>query len=286
MSIHRTVMINADDFGLCEGVNRGVLRAHREGILTSATLMTTMPAAKEAVQIAKDCPTLGVGIHLNLTEGKPLTAADNIPLLVDAEGYFKHSPASLSLLSLTHSDARKAIYTELLAQVLWAIDHGITPTHLDSHKHIHCFPTLYAITCRVAKQLNIRAIRCPFEPRAIAFPPFPAVDFSCRKRARTLRLLTGINRLQAPAFLRNQTLLGVAHTGNINYAFLQAAWQYNSLGTVEIMTHPGYLQGLDKTKTRLYEQREGELEALCDKRIVKLFKSQEIQLIHYGQLAN
>jgi hopanoid biosynthesis associated protein HpnK len=280
----RQVIINADDFGLCDGVNRGILKAHRQGVLTSATLMANMPGAEQAVQIAKDNPSLGVGVHLTLTEGQALTPAAQIPSLADAKGQFLYRGEKLAMLSIIRPDIRKAIYRELNAQVRWVLDHGIKPTHLDSHKHIHCFPPLYTLVCRIAKQYQISAIRRPFEPKNVGFAPWPQTDSAGRKRAGILRILTRINRLQNPAYIRNQALFGIAHTGAIDFSFLEAVCRYNTTSPVEIMTHPGFCESLDRAKTRLIEQRESELESLCDSRVKDLFRQENIELTHYGSI--
>lgn len=280
----RQIIINADDFGLCESVNRGILKAHREGVLTSATLMANMPAALQAVQIAKDTPSLGVGVHLTLTEGKALSPPDQIPSLVNPDGIFRYSGEKLAIRCLVSSELRQAVQKELNTQIQWAFDKGIKPTHLDSHKHIHCFPPLYAIVCRLAGEYRISAIRWPFEPKNISFSPWPQTDRDGKKRARTLRILSRINHIQNTNYIRNNTLLGIAHTGVIDFAFFQAACRYNTTSPVEIMTHPGFCEGLDRTKTRLVEQRENELETLCDSRVKDLFNNEDIELKHYGTI--
>ncbi len=155
----RRIIINADDFGLCEGVNKAVVQAHTNGILTSATIMTNMPAAEEAVEIAKHTPTLGVGVHLNLTEGSPISKEATVKPLLDAQGQFAVPFSKLPMLSIRSSKVRQAIRTELAAQIQWVIERGIKPTHLDSHKHIHSFPVIFSIVCKLARQFGITAIR-------------------------------------------------------------------------------------------------------------------------------
>ncbi|MHC4086870.1 MAG: carbohydrate deacetylase, partial [Planctomycetota bacterium] len=164
----RRIIINADDFGLCDGINEAVARAHSDGILTSATIMVNMPAAEKAVKIAKKLPSLGVGVHLNLTEGWPISKDPCISRLLDSDGQFAHSPFKLSLLSLAGNKIREAIRTELAAQIQWVIDHGLKPTHLDSHNHIHSFPALFSIVCQSARSFQIPAIRWTFEPKELS----------------------------------------------------------------------------------------------------------------------
>ena len=280
---HRLI-INADDFGLCESVNKGIVEAHTKGILTSTTIMTNMPAADQAVELAKNLPTLGVGVHLNLTSGKPVCQDAIMNYLLDAEGNFSLSPGKLALASLITGKVRTAIETELASQIQWLIDKDIKPTHLDSHKHIHSFPSIFPIVCRLAKRFGIPAIRYTFEPKQLCQLPWPVTDRESRKRASLVRTMAKINRRQNPAFFKTDALLGVAHVGTINAAFMRAVSLYNTASTAELMTHPGYTYDLDATRTRLVKQREVELEALCSEKTKQYFKNAGIKLIHYGQL--
>ncbi|MGD0596005.1 MAG: ChbG/HpnK family deacetylase [Sedimentisphaerales bacterium] len=282
--MERRLIINADDFGLCESVNKGIVEAHTEGVLISTTIMVNMPAAEQAVDLAKNLPSLGVGVHLNLTAGKPLCQDNTVKLILDSQGHFALSPGKLALTSLITGKARAAIETELAFQIQWLIDKGIKPTHLDSHKHIHSFPTIFPIVCRLAKRFGIPAIRYTFEPKQVSQLPWPATDRESRKRASLVRTMAKINHWQNPSFFKTDALLGVNHVGKINTVFMRAVSLYNTASTAELMTHPGYTYDLDVTRTRLVKQREVELEALCSEKTKKFFKDAGIKLIHYGQL--
>ncbi|MHC4623688.1 MAG: carbohydrate deacetylase [Planctomycetota bacterium] len=280
----RTIVINADDFGLCEGVNKAVAQAHTDGVLTSATIMANMPAAAEAVEIAKKMPTLGVGVHLNLTDGQPLSQRDAARPLLDAAGRFACSPAKLAFLSLAGPKSRNAIRTELAAQIQWLIDRGIKPTHLDSHKHFHAFPVLFSIVCQLAGRLGIPAIRFAREPVEASRIPWPLPAERGKSRAAYVRAMANINRLQNSDFLKTDALLGIAHVGRIDVNFFRAVALYNSQRTAEVMTHPGFIDGLDPKSTGLLGQRKVELDALCDQRTRRFFQDAGIKLVHYGQL--
>jgi hopanoid biosynthesis associated protein HpnK len=280
----RRIIINADDFGLCDGVNKAVAQAHSEGILTSATIMTNMPASDEAVEIAKELPTLGVGVHLNLTEGKPVSKDTCINRLLNADAQFAYSPLILSFMSLARHEIRKAIRTELAAQIQWVIDRGLKPTHLDSHKHIHAFPALFSVICQLARRFGIPAIRWTFEPKELSRIPWPLTSEDGRARALKVRIMAKINRLQNRDFLKNDALLGIAHTGKIDVNFFKAVALYNSAKTAEVMTHPGFVDGLNPEKTRLIHQRKIELDALCGEKTKQYLEDAGIELVHYGQL--
>jgi len=280
----RRIVINADDFGLCEGVNKAVLKAYTDGVLTSTTIMVNMPAAEEAVEIAKKLPTLSVGVHLNLTEGKPVSKDACVECLLDADGNFTYSPAKLSVLSIARGKIRGAIAAEFAAQIQWVIDRGLAPTHLDSHKHIHSFPVIFSIVCQLAKRFEIPAIRFTFEPKQLCQRPWPLPSEGGKKRAAKVRAMAKINRFQNPDFLKTDAFFGIAHTGKIDVSFFKALALYSSAQTAEVMTHPGFIDGLDPTETRLVRQRQTELEALCSERTKQYFKDAGIKLVHYGEL--
>ena len=156
------LIVNADDFGISEGVNNGIVEAHRRGILTSTTAMANMPAFDHAVQLWRETPELGVGVHLNLTSGTSLLPPSQIPDLVRPDGRFHTLSFMLRQLTLGRLDEGQ-IEVELRAQVERVISAGIQPTHVDSHHHVHMHPRLQPIVVEVAQRYGIRALRSTFE---------------------------------------------------------------------------------------------------------------------------
>jgi predicted glycoside hydrolase/deacetylase ChbG (UPF0249 family) len=156
------LIVNADDFGISEGVNRGIAEAHRRGIVTSTTIMANMPAFDHAIQIARGLPGLGVGVHLNITSGYPILSSSQIPRLVGPAGWFHPLSIVLRQLTLGLPDSAQ-IEAELGAQVERVMAAGITPTHLDSHHHVHVHPALQPIVIRLARRYGVRAIRSTAE---------------------------------------------------------------------------------------------------------------------------
>ena len=280
----KRLVINADDFGLCDGVNKAVAQAHTDGVLTSTTIMANMPAAKEAVKIAKEMPGLGVGVHLNLTEGSAVSKDQSVRCMLNITGQFAYSPAKLSFLSVTGAKIRNAIRTELAAQIQWVIDNGIKPTHLDSHKHIHIFPAIFSIVCELARRFEIAAVRWSFEPKELMRMPWPLPSEGGRKRAKLIRTMAGINRLQNSKLLKTDALLGVAHMGKIDVNFFKAVALYNPAATAELMTHPALADDSDQNQARLLYKRKAEFDALCSERTKQYLEDGSIELVHYGQL--
>jgi len=280
----KRIIINADDFGLCDGINKAVEQAHTDGVLTSTTIMANMPAAEEAVKIAKKLPNLGVGVHLNLFEGRPISKDSLVECLLDAHGRFALSRFKLSILSMCMHKIRNALRTELSAQIQWVIDRGLAPTHLDSHRHIHSFPAMFPIVCELAGRFKIPAIRFPFEPIAVSQMPWPLTSKDGRKRAHKARRRAKINRIQNSDFLKTDALLGIAHMGRIDVNFFKAVTLYNSAATAEVMTHPALADAAGTGQNKLLHQPKIELEALCSKRTKQYFKDAGIKLVHYGNL--
>ncbi len=280
----KRIIINADDFGLCEPVNNAVAEAHTEGVLTSATIMANMPAAGEAVKIAKRLPGLGVGVHLNLSEGPPVSKDSGIACLLNSDGEFTLSAFKLSVLSIGGHKIRNAIRTELAAQIQWVLDKGLTPTHLDSHNHIHSLPPIFPIVCELARRFEIAAVRYTFEPKDLCRMPWPLPGERGRQRASGARIMAKINRIQDSRFLKTDALLGIAHKGKIDVSFFKAVTLYGSAQIAEVMTHPGLADTAGPHETKLQHQQRLELEALCSERTKQYFEDVGIKLVHYGNL--
>ncbi len=280
--MEKYVIINADDFGMRKEVNEAVRKAHTEGVLTSASIMINMGAAEEAVAMAKELPGLGVGVHLNLSKARPICKKPTVKCLLSRDGEFGLSKLKLFVLSIYSDEVRRAALAELGAQIQWLVDRGIQPTHLDSHYHIHSFPGLFSIVCRLASRFKIGAIRWVYEPGQVSGKPWPMSSDAGKGKARFYRALASINRFQNKDFLKNGAFLGIAHSGRIDVNFFKAAALYNYAAVTEVMTHPAVNSDAFDSQTGL--QREAELKGLCDDRAKRQFSESGIKLVHYGQL--
>lgn len=278
----RKMIINADDFGLCAGVNRAVMQAHTQGVLTSATIMANMPGFDEAVEMAGKIGNLGIGVHLNVVEGKPVSTNSLISRLVDDDGRFKYKPGKLAIKCMLGQDNLKAVEIELSAQIEKVINSGIKPTHLDSHKHFHCFWQIYKIVCRLAEKYGIGAIRWPWEPETVCSKGWPKVERKDKIRAMLVRNMALQCQKADSRFIKTDIFFGLAHTGKIDNNFWKEVAETQYAGIAEVMTHPGYAQGLENT--RLVKERENELKWLCDSATKQMLKNAEIELVNYGNL--
>lgn len=152
------LITNSDDFGLTSSITDAIIDCHLNGIMTSTTIMANMDGTDYAIKKAKEIPTLGVGIHFNLTEGKPLSELYKIPDLVDENGSFKkNSEQRVNLIFGKHK--QKQVEIELENQLAYLLDNGLIPTHFDSHHHITGTPIAFEASIRIAKKYKINKAR-------------------------------------------------------------------------------------------------------------------------------
>lgn len=276
------LIVNADDFGQTRGINAGIIRAHREGILTSATLMANGPAFENAVQLARKNPDLGVGVHLNLVEGRPLSPPGEVASLLDSNGAFVSKYRLIGryiFRGLQLAELRK----ELAAQIKRVTDCGIVPTHVDSHKHIHAFPPFFRVVLKVLRDFGIGAVRLPLDrfrlrnalacPRGL--PRTIALNAASHCSRRILRASSSITTTDHFA--------GTLRTGQVNGDWLSEFIRRLPTGTTELMVHPGQCDDeLQNTSTRLTAERETELHGLTQPGVALAVKTTGVQLAHYG----
>jgi len=251
----KRLIINADDFGFTSDVNAGIVYAHREGVLTSTTLMANGNAFDDAVRLSRETPTLDIGCHLVLVQGRSLLTGRPLP-----EG-----PRDLLFML-----ARRQIdvYAELRAQMEAIVSAGIHPTHLDSHKHTHIVPGIFLQAVRLAREFSVPYVRLPFDET------LPLGRMPCAFAGRYYRRIASAGGVQM-----TDHFLGFRLTGSLDERTLAAALQSVREGATELMCHPGYLgPELARATTRLKESRVRELEALTSARIRELIAAKEIQL--------
>ena len=267
MTPPRRLVVNGDDFGLTPGINAGIADAHRYGILTSASMFANAPATAEALAIARQTPTLGVGCHLALVDAEPLSPPSAIPTLV-RDGRFRPTWASFAAALLAGRVSLREIERELSAQIDRIRSSGVELSHLDAHKHVHACPPLFSVVARLAGRFGIRRVRVPWERPATALVWRHAGQAGARRQAlenaalapwalRDQRLLASHGLPPAPRFL------GRVLTGLFTAASLHTLVAAVLPGTSELMLHPGYTDAaLDRVRTRLREERTREVELL------------------------
>ena len=289
----RNLIVNADDLGWTQGVNRGIAEAHRNGIVTSTSLLANGCAFEEGVQSALQSPRLGVGVHLNLSDGKPLAPARQVKSLLDENGNFSGGPETLLFrLTAKSLDARE-VELEWNAQIEKVRAAGIRPTHLDGHKHVQMLPGLFAVALRLAKKHGIEAVRVSHEAsslRAALNSGGEQAGLMLKQgvQARGLKLLARDARKMAEraGIAAADYFCGIAQTGVLTKKGIQQMLASLPEGTTELMCHPGYADAeLEKSATRLQKSRQTELEILTDKEIRKSIAALGIRLINYGEIS-
>ncbi len=159
MRSNRVVIVNSDDFGISNSVNDAIQRAFEMGCISSTTMMASRPGFGDAVERANTSPILknAIGLHMNLTEGAPLTEPIKKCPKFFADGQFAYNRQK-ALFSLS-ADEKKAVYIEIKAQLQRLIDNHIVPTHLDSHHHVHTEFAIINVYLQVAREFGIRKVR-------------------------------------------------------------------------------------------------------------------------------
>ena len=155
----RRLVVNADDFGRSHSINHAVIRAHREGILTSASLMVNEPDCAEAVALARENPRLGIGLHLTLLMGHSALPPQKIPGLVNDHGEFSNNPVGAGMKYFFHRGLREQLRAEIHAQFDRFRATGLPLDHVNGHLHLHLHPVVFGILMEDAEPLGIRHLR-------------------------------------------------------------------------------------------------------------------------------
>ncbi len=278
MSRSTRLIVNADDFGIAEAVNLGIAEAHDRGIVTSASIMATGQSFEHAVALARERPELGIGVHLVLTEQRPL-AGTAVPTLVGPDGRFAPHAVELAGRQLGARISLREVKVELDAQIRRVRAAGLAVTHFDGHQHVHVLPGIARVVAELAAAHGIAAVRYPAE----------------RVRAHMLRNPRGLKRLaeQAAVYVccalsprdglrRSDDFVGFYFGGRLDERNLKTVLTDLLPGrTVELMCHPG------QADTRADGWRyawAAELAALTSPRIRELLSARGVQLISYRDL--
>src|SRR5258708_20297929 len=275
----RRLIVNADDFGLTTGVNRGIAESHQRGIVTSATLMACGAQFEQAASLAKELPRLSVGCHVVLVDGQPQMDPSAIPSLVTqgSNPHFRISLAAFGALAAAGQLDERQIEAEISAQVRKLQAAGIAVSHLDAHNHTHVFPVVLRGMLRAAKNCGVRAIRNPFEPLVFA-------RFARWKRQFQLRMVSRFRQnfrraLEKAEIAAPDGCIGVAATGGLSEDSFRYLIQNLPEGTWEFVSHPGYNDQELAKVTRLSESREKELEILTSESSEDVLAPEQVQLI-------
>ena len=278
------VIINADDFGWTEGINEGILEAHRHGVLTSATLLTGMKATNHAIELAKSYPRLSVGVHLSYGLGEPLVSVSELNALYKSDGKPKFKTAGLWFHASIRRKVRRQLDLHFRSQVEYVANQGLEITHLDTHKHLHYSPVIFEIVARIASDFKIPAVRLIKENIA----DHGSWEVKTRASIAMLYWTAYVNMYKTAkhGLVCTNRFIGLTQTGKWTKQIFMDIIRTIRPGVTEIMMHPGHIDGLEDEPTRLIDSRQTELNILTYPTIKEHFYQcqMNMKLIGYRDL--
>jgi chitin disaccharide deacetylase len=287
----RRLIVNADDFGLTQGVNRAVVEANSSGIVTSSTLMANGQAFEDAIRCAASASRLSVGCHVVLVDGLPVLGERKTPTLSDKktqDGRFYESLSGMALRATLGRVDADEMEAEVTAQIRKLQSAGIVVSHLDTHKHTHVFPAVLRPLLRAARTCGVPAIRNPFGPvRFSSLAKYPTL-WKRYSQVTVLNRLGGRFRRSVldAGMLTTDGTVGIVATGAMDSSIFRSIIDSLPEGTWEFVCHPGYNDvDLDGIRTRLRESRAEELRLLTSPEAREILDRSGVELISYCELA-
>ena len=270
----RWLIVNADDFGLNTSTNHAIIRGHQEGILTSCSLMVNEPGFEEAVELARQNPRLGVGLHLTFVQGHSTLPQGKIPGLVNEKREFDNSPVRVGFKYFFKRELRAQLRAEMLAQFEKFRATGLPLDHVDSHHHLHAHPTLFRIVIESAADLGIKHLRLTSEPFGVHARLSIGYRLERLSHGLAYWILAGGARrkLKRMDIKHTDAVFGLLQDARVDEDYLQRLLPKLPFGVSEIYSHPS----LDVFKH--------EMEALISPKIRALAESLGIRLIRYQDL--
>jgi hopanoid biosynthesis associated protein HpnK len=270
----RRLIVNADDFGQSSGVNEAVVRAHREGILTTASLMVNEPAFNEAVTLARQHPRLGVGLHLTLSHGRSALPPEKIPGLVNADGEFSNRAEATGLRYFMRRRLREQLRREIEAQFEKFRATGLPLDHVNGHLHFHLHPTVFGLVMELTEKFGIRRMRLTRDPFWMDVPLASGQRLYRSTHAMIYFWLSGYARpaLRRKKIRHTQRVFGLLQNARVSEDYILKLLRILPAGDSELYSHPS----LDEFKH--------ELDALISPRVKQAVQERGIQLVRYQDL--
>jgi len=270
----RRLIVNADDFGRSHAINEAVVRAHREGILTAASLMVNGEAADEAVELARQNPRLGVGLHVSLVRGTSALTPGEIPGLVDAKGNFGNHPAGTGLRYFFRKDLRPQLEREIQVQFGKFRSTGLPLDHVNGHLHFHLHPVVFGILMNHARDQGITGFRLTRDFFRLNLRLASGHFFYRVSHALLFSLLAPRARriLRRLGIKHTSAVFGLLQNGRVDEDYVTRLIPRLRTGDSELYSHPS----LDEFKS--------EFDALISPRVRSLVEQHHVKLIRYQDL--
>ena len=282
MLARRMLVINADDFGIAPGVNRGIAEAFGAGTLSSVSMMVTTPAFHAAAALARDSmPGVGVGLHLDLLTCVPRAGVTS--LTDPITGRFR-SLTELAARAFAGQVAAADVRSECDAQIAALKAEGITPTHVDSHRHTHALPGILPAVVASARAAGVRVVRRPLDVMSVTDPVASAKMIALHASWRVA--LSGVDAPGIALLGRSPHFRGIALQGAPDVqARILTMLDRIPTGSTELMLHPGYDDAILARQDPYRAEREREVAALTSAPVRERLAGGDIELVHFGQLA-
>lgn len=271
----RRLVVNADDFGRSQSINAAVIRAHRDGILTTASLMVNESPCAEAVELAKQNPRLGVGLHLTLLMGRSALPAAEIPGLVNERGEFLNDPVKVGFLYFFRRELREQLRKEIHAQFARFGATGLTLDHVNGHLHLHLHPTVFSILIQDAEKLGIERMRLTHDPFWMDVPLARGQRIYRAMHGLIYWILSGVARarFRKKRIRHTERVFGLLQNARVDETYVSKLLPVLPAGDSELYSHPS----LDEFKN--------EFDALVSPRVKEQVQKLGIELIRYQDLA-
>ena len=271
---NRRLIVNADDFGRSRSINEAVVRAHREGILTTASLMVNEGSCAEAVALAKENPRLGVGLHLTLLMGHSALAPGEIPGLVNQQAEFLNDPIRVGMRYFFRRELREQLRKEIHAQFARFRATGLTLDHVNGHLHMHLHPTVFGILMEDAEKLGIERMRLTRDPFWTDVPLASGLRLYRASHAMIYCVLSGCarGRLARRGIRHTRRVFGLLQNARVDEAYISKLLPVLPRGDSELYSHPS----LDEFKH--------EFDGLVSARVKEQVQKLGIMLIRYQDL--
>lgn len=248
----KKVIINADDFGLTDGCNKGIIKGIKEGIVTSTTVMMNMPYANEGIEMLKAMDFKSAGVHLTLTCGEPTVPVEKIPSLVDDENRFYRRRAQLF-----PQFRLEEVYMELRNQIELFIETGLKPSHLDSHHHIHMYEGVREVVAKLAKEYNL---------------PLRYANEETKKYLEVKNILT------------TDDFSMDFYGEKVSINTIKEVLKNFNIGIIEFMVHPAIIDEELENMSSYSNKRAKELEILTNEELKRWFIKNHIRLVGFDYI--
>jgi predicted glycoside hydrolase/deacetylase ChbG (UPF0249 family) len=311
----RRVVLHADDFGMNEQVNAGILRGFTHGLLTSTSILANAPGCAAALAGWKDLETrfanddlpslifrrhladslnrFDLGIHLNLTQGRPLRQGKFPPHLLDQNGQFPGVFMLAARLLTASQKYRRAIEAELCAQIEVLVDRGISPTHMNAHQYVDLLPTVSAIIPGLMRRYAIPVVRTPWETHLTQTTLIRRLEPAnwCLAQVKRLLAFHHLVQMQRSRASHPAAYFGTSHAGQIDLDLMRIFVAAAGPGITEIGMHPGTGKPAPTTADvddgwfdPLAAARGRELALLSSPELARLLESHRVRLVRLSDL--